>query len=93
MKKMQQDRANIEANPYAKIVDDANRKLRQLGDFDYLKDLPKNHDRRYAPIPFPYGGKRVSSLDRLKELNQQHTEEPHIPVAFGGKRISDYRNY
>ncbi len=27
----------------------------RMGDFDYLRDLPEDHNKEAANIPFPYG--------------------------------------
>ncbi len=55
MKKNYQRKADETSNPYEKIFDDANQMLNRIGNFDYLHDLPKNHNKEATSIPFPYG--------------------------------------
>ncbi len=45
-------------NPYEKVFDDANQKLRKLKNCDFIESLEQStSDNNYASIPFPYGGK------------------------------------
>ena len=59
MKKNRQPEAGKTVNPYEKIFDDANQMLKQMGNFDYLRDLPKDHNKEAASIPFPYGSRKT----------------------------------
>ena len=47
-------------NPFKKILDDAGRSLRDLGDLDFLDELPKASKHDTASVPFPYGSQPES---------------------------------
>ena len=50
---------NQQENPYQKVFDDANRSIKQLGDLEFLDNLPADLDCDPPGIPFPYGNNRA----------------------------------
>ncbi len=59
MKKNQSPESDKSTNPYIKIFDDANRRLKEeFDDLDYLSDLEEDTQNEPASIPFPYGSNK-----------------------------------
>lgn len=55
MKTKRQSRSESSDNHYSKVIDDARKSLRELGDIDYLDDIPDDSNYKIPTIVFPYG--------------------------------------
>ena len=44
-------------NHYEKIIEEARKSLRELGDIDFLNDIPDDSNYKIPKVVFPYGSK------------------------------------
>lgn len=49
------EKQSRDENRFAKILDDAGRALRSMGDYTYLDKLPPQDVNNENHVPFPYG--------------------------------------